>query len=295
MQEKNKAYTRRDGRRDVKFSIKQLEYEQGPKGWEKHGDTRAISAKKQEPIDVGKGSGDTGPLARPEAPNQTPTPTANHAPAADPFSAIPAEVLDELKPSNLGQNMKVQGCSTYRGHSQQVKDEPNVKAEGGDAASIHDISPHGPDIHSKAEQASTSQIANVQKSKRLKGEVESIVENEIFVKSENSATTTGGPIQGQSPHSKRRKISNTLIHTAQPGQRLQLFSTTIDRTSDVPIVEPKAPITIDLTAESYSSIEDEKLQYASTSLPSGQSNSSSVERVRPTPTQAAERGECSVQ
>lgn len=305
---------------------------------------------------MGKGSGESRLSGPTKSPEQDRAQTVNDAAHADAFSAAPSKIVIEQKPSNVDQDADEQNHETFGESSQAVKNEPIVKAEGVDAISMDEISPEEPTINAEAEvdivrkQANASQDIIVQNTGKLRQPSEPIkhesnVKNEPVVKSEPSTASSIGDNLDQERPSKRRKISNTSTQPAVPSHSSKLFSATIDITGDVPIVEPKAAITIDLTAEPSSSIKHEKLDDVSTSNPARQPQSktepslgrstsvkpksphppikrrtildlieaelmnpsdtmadaaepskiSSKERVRPTPTQAAQRGECSIQ
>lgn len=322
-----------------------------------HGDTHAISAQKQEqPIDGGKGSGESGPFATTKAIEQAQTRTANLPAAASPISAPPARDVVEQTPINIHQLINVHKHNRERLHP--VKNEPTVKAEVVQAIPMQDISAQEPSANAQAEvdiagkEASLIQLLNVPRNKRYSEFIkqESNVKSELDDKSESSAAPTIGDVQDQGLPSKRRKISKTTTQSAKTGNHSRLFSTTIDITGDVPVVESKSAITIDLTAEPSPLVKNEELDDSNTFILPGpvrikaepspaaptmsqstnlksksshstdtrgtildpikaepmnssdttvdtanQSSISSAETVRPTPTEAAERGECLIQ
>lgn len=220
---------------------------------------------------------------------------------------------------------------------------------------MQDISAHKPTANAQAEidiagkEASLIQLLNVPRNKRYSDYIkhESNVTSKLDDKPEPSTATTMDDVQDQGLPSKRRKISNTTTQSAQTGNHSRLFSTTIDITGAVPVVESKAAITIDLTAEPFPLVKNEELDDSNTSILPGpvrikaepspaaptmsqstnlksksshstdtrgtllvpikaepmtssdttvdtanQSSISSAESVKPTPTEAAERGQC---
>ena len=253
------------------MQIKQLEYEQGPEGWDVHGDTKAISATNaHRGINANKGAVELGSFGPTEDLEDSTAQMDDQVADADPIPAAMANIDVVQKPSSTSPDTSRREHSTLEEHSVPVKKEPKfteepiVKREPSTVTTISVI-PHqqrvvnasaAPEVAGKL--SSTGQDARMQEQKRRGDtsrpiEDEPSVRREPTVKSERFTATTVDDVLDHGRAAKRRKITHSPSRSGKPDSCPKLFSSTIDMTGDIPIVEPKAAITIDLTVDSASS------------------------------------------